>query len=53
VEEEWLDLWRRRRREEGLLEPPWSKDSDHMEWRESHGHSYEEEAVCSGGCDVE
>jgi hypothetical protein len=32
VEEEWLDPWRERRG--GLLEPPWSKGSDRMEWRE-------------------
>jgi len=32
VEEEWLDLWRER--EGGLLEPPWSRRSNRMEWRE-------------------
>jgi hypothetical protein len=32
MEEEWLDPWRER--EGGLLEPPWSRRSNRMEWRE-------------------
>jgi hypothetical protein len=31
VEEGWLNPWRKRGG--GLLEPPWSKGSDYMEWR--------------------